>query len=200
MTDETKKEMNKKRFYVVIFGSARIEPGDPNWYLIYDLAKGLAEECIDLVTGGGPGLMDAASVGHHAGDVNRSALSIGLQIKLPKEQRDSEHLDIKKEFSRFSTRLDNFIEFANIVVVAPGGVGTLLELFYTWQLLQVNMIQDIPIILLGNMWKDFIRWIKKWPLKNRFLKQEDLDLLTVVDTYEETLDIIKKVYQSTLKT
>ena len=199
MTDETKKEMNKKRFYVVIFGSARIEPEDPNWHLIYDLAKGLAEEGIDLVTGGGPGLMDAASVGHHAGDVYRSALSIGLQIKLPKEQRDSEHLDIKKEFSRFSTRLENFIEFANVVVVAPGGVGTLLELLYTWQLLQVNMIQDIPIILLGNMWQDLIRWIKKWPLKNRFLKQEDLDLLTVVDTYEETLDIIKKVYQSTFK-
>ncbi len=197
MTVETKNRINKKRFYVVIFGSARIEPGDPNWYLIYDLAKGLAEEGIDLVTGGGPGLMDAASVGHHAGDVSRKALSIGLQIKLPKEQRDSDHLDIKKEFSRFSTRLDNFIELANVVVVAPGGVGTLLELLYTWQLLQVNMIHDIPIILLGNMWQDLIRWIKKWPLKNHFLKQEDLDLLTVVDTYEEALEIIKKVYQST---
>ena len=199
MTVETKNGINKKRFYVAIFGSARIEPGDLNWYLIYDLAKGLAEEGIDLVTGGGPGLMDAASVGHHAGDVSRKALSIGLQIKLPKEQRDSDHLDIKKEFTRFSARLDNFIELADVVVVAPGGVGTLLELFYTWQLLQVNMIQDIPIILLGNMWKDFIRWIKKWPLKNRFLKQEDVDLLTVVDTYEEALDIIKKVYQSTFK-
>jgi uncharacterized protein (TIGR00730 family) len=197
MTVETKNRVNKKRFYVVIFGSARIEPGDPNWYLIYDLAKGLAEEGIDLVTGGGPGLMDAASVGHHAGDVSRKALSIGLQIKLPKEQRDSDHLDIKKEFSRFSTRLDNFIEFANVVVVAPGGVGTLLELLYTWQLLQVNMIHDVPIILLGNMWQDLVRWIKKWPLKNHFLKQEDLDLLTVVDTYEVALEIIKKIYQST---
>jgi len=85
MTVETKNGIDKKRFYVVIFGSARIEPGDPNWYLIYDLAKGLAEEGIDLVTGGGPSLMDAASVGHHAGDVSRKALSIGLQIKLPKE-------------------------------------------------------------------------------------------------------------------
>jgi len=197
MTAESKKGIYKKRFYVTIFGSARIEAGDPNWQLIYDLAKGLAEEGIDLVTGGGPGLMDAASVGHHAGDVNRKALSIGLQIKLPKEQRDSGHLDIKKEFSRFSTRLDNFIELTDVVVVAPGGVGTLLELLYTWQLLQVNMIHNIPIILLGNMWRDFIRWIKNWPLKNRFLKQEDLDLLTVVDTYEETLDIIKKVYRST---
>jgi uncharacterized protein (TIGR00730 family) len=197
MKVETKNGTNKKKFCVVIFGSARIEPGDPNWYLIYDLAKGLAEEGIDLVTGGGPGLMDAASVGHHAGDVSRKALSIGLQIKLPKKQRDSDHLDIKKEFSRFSTRLDNFIEFANAVVVAPGGVGTLLELLYTWQLLQVHMIHDIPIILLGKMWQDLVHWIKKWPLKNNYLKQEDVDLLTVVDNYEEALDKIKKVYQST---
>lgn len=194
MTTETKNGFTKKKFCVVIFGSARIEPGDPNWYLIYDLAKGLAAEGIDLVTGGGPGLMDAASVGHHAGDVSRKALSIGLQIKLPKAQRDSDHLDIKKEFSRFSTRLDNFIELADAVVVAPGGVGTLLELLYTWQLLQVHMIQDIPIILLGKMWQDLVHWIKQWPLQNGFLKQEDVDLLTVVDTYEEALDIIKNVY------
>ncbi|MCZ2809356.1 MAG: LOG family protein [Candidatus Bathyarchaeota archaeon] len=106
----------------------------------------------------------------------------------------------KKEFSRFSTRLDNFIALADAVVVAPGGVGTLLELFYTWQLLQVKMIQDIPIILLGNMWQDLVRWIKKWPLKNCLLKQEDVDLFTVVDTYEEALEIIKKVYHGTLKT
>ena len=200
MTTETKNGINKKKFYVVIFGSARIEPGDPNWHLIYDLAKGLAAEGIDLVTGGGPGLMDAASVGHHAGDVNREALSIGLQIKLPKEQRDSNHLDIKKEFSRFSTRLDNFIDLADAVVVAPGGVGTLLELLYTWQLLQVHMIQDIPIILLGKMWQDLVHWIKKWPLQNGFLKQEDVDLLTVVDTYEEALDIIKNVYHDAFTT
>jgi predicted Rossmann-fold nucleotide-binding protein len=85
------------------------------------------------------------------------------------------------------------------VVVAPGGVGTLLELFYTWQLLQVHMIQDIPIILLGSMWQDFVHWITKWPLKNGFLKQEDVDLLTVVDTYEEALDIIKNVYHDAFK-
>ena len=85
------------------------------------------------------------------------------------------------------------------VVVAPGGVGTLLELLYTWQLLQVHMIQDIPIILLGKMWQDLVQWIKKWPLQNGFLKQEDVDLLTVVDTYEEALEIINEVYHCTSK-
>ena len=194
MKAKTEEGIDKKQFRVVIFGSARIEPGDPNWYLIYDLAKRIAEEGIDLVTGGGPGLMDAASLGHHAGDINRNALSIGLQIKLPEEQRYSNHLDIKKDFYRFSTRLDNFIELANVVVVAPGGVGTLLELFYTWQLIQVKMIHDIPIILIGKMWPDFISWIKKWPLKHKFLEQKDVELLFLVDNYEDALRIIKKVH------
>ena len=93
---------SKKRFRVVIFGCSRLEKGDPNWSLIYDLAKRIAEGGMDVVTGGGPGLMRAAIEGHYAGDVSRNIQSIGLQIKLPKEQRDALHLDIRKEFSRFS--------------------------------------------------------------------------------------------------
>ncbi len=199
MKSETEDELNKKRFRVAIFGSARIESGDPNWYLIYDLAKRIAGEGMDIVTGGGPGLMDAASVGHYAGDINRKAQSIGLQIKLPKEQKDSSHIDIIKDFSRFSSRLDNFMELANVVIVAPGGIGTLLELFYTWQLMQVKMLSHIPIILLGDMWPDLVLWIKKWLLKNKFLEQKDVDLLHLVDNYEDALDIIKKEYMLTLK-
>lgn len=183
---------DKKCFCVGIFGSARIEKEDSNWKLIYDLAKRIAEEGMDIVTGGGPGLMSAASEGHYAGDISKNVQSIGLQIKLPKEQRDAYHLDIRKEFSRFSERLDNFIELANAVVVAPGGVGTLLEFLYTWQLMQVKMIRDIPIILLGDMWPDFVHWIRKWSLENRFLEQEDIDLLYLVNDIEGALIIIKK--------
>jgi uncharacterized protein (TIGR00730 family) len=199
MKSETEDEINKKRFRVAIFGSARIESGDPNWCLIYDLAKRIAGEGMDIVTGGGPGLMDAASVGHYEGDINRKAQSIGLQIKLPKEQKDSSHIDIIKDFSRFSSRLDNFMELANVVIVAPGGIGTLLELFYTWQLMQVKMLSHIPIILLGDMWPDLVLWIKKWLLKNKFLEQKDVELLHLVDNYEDALDIIKKEYMLTLK-
>ena len=150
MNVKASEENNKKRFRVVIFGSARIEEGDPNWNVIYDLAKRIAEVGIDVVTGGGPGLMNAASQGHNAGDISKNVQSIGLQIMLPKKQIDAEHLDIKKEFSRFSERLDNFIDLANAVVVAPGGVGTMLEFFYVWQLMQVRMIHNVPIILLGR--------------------------------------------------
>jgi len=183
---------NKKRFCVGIFGSARIEKEDSNWLLIYDLAKRIAEEDMDIVTGGGPGLMSAASEGHYAGDISKNVQSIGLQIRLPKKQRDAHHLDIKKEFSRFSERLDNFIELANAVVVAPGGVGTLLEFLYTWQLMQVKLIHDIPIILLGDMWLDFVDWIRKWSLEKRFLEQEDIDLLYLVNDTEDALIIVKK--------
>jgi uncharacterized protein (TIGR00730 family) len=190
-----RQEDDKKHFRVVIFGSARIEYGDPNWHLIYKLARRIAEEQMDLVTGGGPGLMNAASEGHHAGDLSDQVHSIGLQIRLPDEQRDAHHLDIKKEFSRFSERLDNFIELANAVVVAPGGVGTLLELFYTWQLIQVRMIHHIPVLLLGDPWPDFIRWIKKWPLKNGFLDEKDINLLYMVNDVESAIDILKKTYE-----
>ena len=186
---------NKKRFRVVIFGSARIEDGDPNWDLIYDLAKRIAEEDMDVVTGGGPGLMNAASEGHNDGDISKNAQSIGLQIILPKKQVDSRHLDIKKEFYSFSERLDNFIELANAVVVAPGGIGTMLEFFYTWQLMQVKMIRDIPIILLGEMWPDFVQWMKKWQLNNRLIEQKAMNLLFLVNNNDDALIIIKKAYE-----
>lgn len=190
MNPQTQKEMKKRRFRVVIFGSARISKGDPTWQLVYDLAKRIAIEGMDIVTGGGPGLMDAASEGHNAGDQSQKVDSIGLQIKLPDPQRDAHHIDIRKEFSRFSTRLDNFIELANAVVVAPGGVGTLLELCYTWQLMQVKMISNIPIILIGDMWADFSLWIKKWALQNQFIDQKDFALLHIVTDYQDALKIL----------
>jgi len=190
---------SKKHLCVAIFGSARIERGNPNWKLVYNLAKRLAESSMDIVTGGGPGLMEAASEGHYTGDVGKNANSIGLQIRLPKVQRDAQHLDIKREFSRFSERLDNFMNLSNVIVVAPGGIGTMLELFYTWQLMQIGHICNIPIILIGDMWPDLVRWIQKWSLKNRLLDQKDIDLLYLVDNCKDASVIIKKAYKEFLK-
>jgi len=143
------KGRNNREFTVAIFGSARIERGSPIYWEIYELAKMIAEAGINIVTGGGPGLMDAASAGHRAGRRDSEAKAIGLKIKLPFEEREASHLDIKREFDRFSQRLDEFMSISNAVVVAPGGVGTLLELAYTWQFLQVKHILNIPVILLG---------------------------------------------------
>ncbi|PIQ77046.1 hypothetical protein COV82_06540 [Candidatus Peregrinibacteria bacterium CG11_big_fil_rev_8_21_14_0_20_46_8] len=184
-------KIDKDHFRVTIFGSARTKPGHPTYKLVYKLAKLIAKEKIDIITGGGPGLMDAASSGHYAGDPTNHNHSIGLTIKLPMEQHDGQHLEIKKEFSRFSGRLDTFMSLSNAVVVAPGGIGTCLEFFYTWQLTQVKHICPIPIILLGPMWKGLIEWVKKQPLKKQLLSPKDFENIYLVKTNAEAMKIIK---------
>jgi uncharacterized protein (TIGR00730 family) len=144
-------DLGKNHFRVAIFGSARIGEDDANYRLVFNLAKLIAGEGIDVVTGGGHGLMDAASKGHHFGRGDSLSHSIGLNIRLPFEQTDAEHLDIKKDFTHFSERLDQFMVLSNAIVVAPGGVGTLLELFYSWRLMQLKHICNVPIVLLGQM-------------------------------------------------
>ena len=186
----------KKRFRVAIFGSARIKRNDARYKLIYALARMLAKEGIDIVTGGGPGLMDAASRGHHAGRQKKNhTYTLGLTIHLPREQKESYHLDLKKDFHKFSNRLDNFIQLSNVVVVAPGGVGTTLELMYVWQLVQVKHSCEIPIILFGDVWGGFVKWIKSGPLKNEFLEEDDLELLYHAKTCTQAMKIINLAYE-----
>lgn len=185
----------RRGFTVAIFGSARISEDSALYKEIHDLATMISEAGMNIVTGGGPGLMDAASKGHYVGRRSKNAKSIGLRVRLPFEEKASRHLDIKKEFKHFSTRLDGFIRHSNVVVVAPGGVGTLLEFAYTWQLLQVKHISNIPIILLGRMWFDFVKWIRKWPLKHGLLDPEDVDLLFLAEDIHEAFSVIKKAYE-----
>lgn len=193
--DDFEKELHKRHFRVVVFGSARLQQGSKDYKRIYKFSKMIGERGWDIVTGGGPGLMDAAMSGHFAGRGDNKSREIGLQIKLPKEQVDSRHLDVKREFQRFSERLDTFMILANAVVVAPGGVGTLLELFYTWQLIQVQHTCKIPIILLGDMWPGLVEWIKANPLKQRMLSPEDVELLYSVETTEQALEILDDAYE-----
>lgn len=183
----------RKHFRVAIYGSARLKKNDPRYKMIYALAKKIAEEGIDLVSGGGPGLMDASSRGHHAGrkKKNNHALAFGLTIRLPTEQRESYHLDIKREFNKFSNRLDHFIALSNVVVVAPGGIGTMLELMYTWQLVQVKQVCDIPIILLGDMWSGLLEWIRKSPIRSKFMDKSDMNLVFHAKTVSQAMTIIK---------
>ena len=108
--DELKEELNKDRFRVAIFGSARLKEDSPEYYQVFNLARLIASAEIDLVTGGGPGLMEAASKGFHEGKENVALRSIGLNIKLPDKQRFAAHLDVKNEFDLFSERLDSFAD------------------------------------------------------------------------------------------
>lgn len=191
-------EMKREHFRVAIFGSARIKKNDKHWKHVYKLAKSIAEEGIDIVTGGGPGLMQAATSGHYAGKKSKNskgAHSIGLNIKLPREQKFSKHLDVKTEFDRFSERLDHFMSLSNAVVIAPGGVGTMLEFFYTWQLVQVKHICHIPIIFIDGMWEGLIRWIKRNPLKSKFLDPEDLDPIFVAKDVQGAMSILRQAHR-----
>lgn len=193
--DTIDKELLRRHFHVTIFGSARIKQGDPTYKAVYNLAGMIAKEGMDVVTGGGPGIMDAASRGHYAGRKRNDVQSFGLQIHLPKEQKDSYHLDIKQEYNRFSERLDNFMLLSNVVVVAPGGVGTMLEFFYTWQLVQVGHTCKIPIIFMGEIWEGLIKWIEKEPLRHGFLNKEDLSTIFHVDSEKGAMRIIREAYK-----
>jgi uncharacterized protein (TIGR00730 family) len=194
MKNTKKLRINKKHFRVAIFGSARTKKGEKTYQFVHNLAKLIAENEMDLISGGGPGLMDAASRGHHLGRTkkNNHSHSIGLVIKLPHEQTTGYHLDLQRDFAKFSNRLDDFMKLSNVVVVAPGGIGTILELFYTWQLLQVKHICDnVPIILLGPMWNGLIDWMKKQPLNKKLISKTDLDNIFLVNTCPQAMKIIK---------
>jgi len=191
--------INEDHFRVTIFGSARIKKGDPTYNQVKRLAKMIAEENMDIVTGGGPGLMEAANSGHKDGSIKSKAHSLGLTIKLPKEQKTNIHLDVRKDFNKFSQRLDEFMILSNAVVVAPGGLGTTLEFFYALQLTQVKHICDIPIILMGKQWKQLIKWIENYPLKRGFLNKEDLHNIFIARDEKQAMKILKITHDQYLK-
>ncbi len=197
MAFKFKKEIHKKDFRVTIFGSARIKPNSKEYKQIYTIGKMLGKRGMDLITGGGPGLMEAASKGHAEGMKLKKtkAHTIGLAIKIPKEQKVNKSVKIVKTFKHFSERLDNFMLLSNAIIVAPGGVGTLLELFYSWQLVQTKQICNIPIILLGEQWKSLINWLEKWPLRKKEINEHDLNMLFYAKNCKEAIKMIDVAYK-----
>jgi uncharacterized protein (TIGR00730 family) len=186
-------ELSKKEFRVAIFGSARIKPEDEGYKMTFELAKMVGEQGFDIVTGGGPGIMEAANSGHQSGNkgVHSNSHSIGLTVKLPHEEMGNKHLDLKKHFDMFSSRLDHFMVLSSVVVVMPGGVGTCLEFFYSWQLTQVKHICKMPIILVGDMWMELLKWIKNYPLEQGYLSDEDMSNIYCVADTHQAMEIIQ---------
>ncbi len=187
------KEKRSHEFRVTVFGSARIKEVDPIYKEIYKLSKDIGKLGVDVVTGGGPGIMSAASFGHQAGNKisKKKSNTIGLNIRLPFEQKANKSLDLLDNHDRFSTRLDEFMLLSSMIIVAPGGIGTCLELFYTWQLLQVQHLKRMPIVLVGAMWKDLIKWVRKWPLAHNYMSPEDMHFVFIVDDCSEALGLVK---------
>ena len=190
-------------FYrVCIFGSARIKPNDDIYQETFEVAKGLGELGIDVLTGGGPGLMEAANRGVREGkqQSGSQSLSFGITIELNKFEDPSEHLDIKHHHKRFSSRLDDFMRLSNAVVVVRGGIGTLLELYYTWQLLQVGHMPERPIVLMDkNFWQGMIDWMQENQAANALVSPGDFRWLKLVDEPEEVLEIVRENYEQFLE-
>jgi len=184
----------KNHFRVAIFGSARIKPDDKVYKEVYQLAKMVGTSGFDVITGGGPGLMEAANAGHAAGDKLGKNDSIGLVIKLPWENKGNKFLEIQHRYKHFSTRLDTFLALSNVMVVTKGGIGSLLELFYMWQHMQVHLVNYKPIILIGPMWEQLIKWMKKATLPDNLVSPEDFDYIYVAKNNREAMAIIKEFH------
>lgn len=174
---------------VSIFGSARSLPGSPAYRAAERIARLLAENGFHVISGGGPGVMEAANKGAAEG----GGKSVGLHIHLPKEQAPNDYANIRLDFKYFFIRKVMFVKYAVAYVILPGGFGTLDELFEALTLIQTKRIKSFPVILFDSgYWKGLLAWIKSTMLKEKTIAKEDLDLLQVVDTPEEAVGIIKR--------
>lgn len=196
------RQLDDPFYRVCIFGSARIKPGSKEYKEAFELARFLSWEGIDILTGGGPGLMEAANMGAKLGQEERQtkSLSFGLSIQLEWEPDVNSHLDIKRHHYKFSSRLDDFMRLSHSVIATPGGIGTVLEVFFTWQLIQVKHIEKRPIVLLDReFWTGMLKWMKEQPLGRALVSPGDFDYITLVDTPEEAAKIISKHHQDFVK-
>ncbi|MEM8844487.1 MAG: TIGR00730 family Rossman fold protein [Pseudomonadota bacterium] len=177
---------------VSIFGSARIARDHPYYKLTEDIAHALSNAGFTVVSGGGPGIMEAANKGAFEGKSH----SVGLNIYLPNEQSGNEYQDISLHFRHFFSRKVMFVKYASAYVVFPGGYGTLDELAEILTLVQTNKSRKIPIILVqSEFWQGLLDWFKASLLKDGTISAEDLDLVQVIDTPEEVVQAIFDFYE-----
>lgn len=180
---------------VSIFGSARTKPGEKYYELAEDVAKKIVEAGYGVITGGGPGIMEAGNKGAHLG----GGTSVGLNIDLPFEQHDNPYIDSDKslDFDYFFVRKVMFVKYSQGFVVLPGGFGTLDELFEAITLIQTNKIELFPIILVGkDFWEGLFDWIKATLLeKNGNISSKDLDLIHIVDSADDVIFILDSFYK-----
>ena len=186
----------KPKYYrVTVFGSSRIRPGDEVYEEVRHLAGELSKMGCDIVTGGGPGLMQAANEGAKLGDPENRTRSFGLPIELPhREEEPNPFVEKIYRHRTFFSRLHHFVRLSSAFVVVRGGIGTTLETALIWQLLQVRHVTDVPLILIGDMWKDFGEWTKRHMLgaDPQLASPEDLALPHCVETVDEACSIIAR--------
>jgi uncharacterized protein (TIGR00730 family) len=173
---------------ITIFGSARAPRDSPDYELARDIARRLAELGFAIITGGGPGIMEAANRGCREG----GGLSIGCNIELPHEQGLNRYVDLGVEFKYFFARKTMFVKYADAFVIMPGGFGTLDELFESLTLIQTGKIRDFPVVLVGTAyWQGMLDWMRAVQVPAGAVSEADLDLLKLTDDPDEVCEIIR---------
>lgn len=186
-------ELKKIMPAISMFGSARTEPSDKYYQMAEEVSYDLSNQGFSIISGGGPGIMEAINKGAYRGKSN----SIGLNIILPHEQEPNKFQDISFNFKYFFTRKVMFVKYASAYIVFPGGFGTLDELFEVMTLMQTGKIQHFPIILVGeSFWRDSLLWIKKELLQNKLIGEDDLNLFKLVDSKDDIKQCIEDFYTS----
>lgn len=184
----------RERYRVTIFGSARTQPGHWVYQEVKRMAEALASMGCDIVTGGGPGLMQAANEGAEAAKAPERVQNIGIRVELPFEQKVNPFVDEAFEHQTFFTRLHHFVLLSDAFIVVPGGIGTVLESTMIWQLLQVRQLHDTPLVFTGPMWKGLVDWASQMMLRPGFelANAEDMKIPCCVDTAEEAIAIVRQ--------
>jgi uncharacterized protein (TIGR00730 family) len=176
---------------VTIFGSARTVPGDPHYEAARETAHKLAEAGFGVITGGGPGIMEAANRGAH----DAGGESIGCNIELPFEQGMNEYVTTAVNFRYFFVRKTMFVKYAEAFIIFPGGFGTMDELFEALTLIQTGKVRDFPVVLFGSAyWGGLLQWLRTTMLTEGKIKTEDLDLLVVTDSTDEAVKVVTDCY------
>ena len=174
---------------VTIFGSSRSHPNTSTYKEAEMTAQLLVESGFNVISGGGPGVMEAAN----KGAAKAGGKSVGLHIHLPNEQKPNKYANVSLDFKYFFIRKVMFVKYAVAYIIMPGGFGTLDELFESLTLIQTQRIRSFPVILMdSNYWKGLLDWIKGTMLKEKTISESDLEIFSVVDTPEEAVGIIKR--------
>jgi uncharacterized protein (TIGR00730 family) len=182
----------RERYRVTIFGSARTQPGHHVYEEVKRMSTLLSASGCDIVTGGGPGLMQAANEGAHEANAAGRVQSIGIRVGLPFEQKANPFVAEVFEHETFFTRLHQFVLMSDAYIVAPGGIGTVLESMMIWQLLQVRHLHDTPLVFAGPMWQGLVSWASSQMLRPGFemASPEDMRIPCCVDTGEEAVAVV----------
>ena len=181
--------LSKLKNSVSIFGSARVRPDDPYYKKTEYLARRLAENGFSVITGGGPGIMEAANKGASAA----GGQSVGMNIRLPYEQKPNPYANTVIEYKYFFIRKVMFVKYAVAYVILPGGFGTMDELFEALTLIQTKRIKGFPVIMMGSeYWQGLLDWIKNTMLRNDKIEPADLEIIQVLDDPDEIVKHIKK--------